>query len=467
MADDFLTIDGTRYAGWGNCPQGQALSASTRILWQSDGSVDGVGWQICTLTLLPGDVSSGTRRIGDNCGDNAGWCQAGLYCDKDDTFSGNDCMRCPCADGVSCGRGSNGDHGAAWPCGSQRGDTQDMAGCDRSDSTSCWECTSHTSSGRGVPCTWNPNTRDCKADGGDWDAGYTHSCEIALRPGDVPPGTNRLGENCGQNDGWCEAGLYCDEDGPSLNECVQCPCPDGNGGYHSCGRGSDGNSSPAWPCGSDGADVQQHILPQIDFLEAFENAGRCIAGPFFGVFHVMGDLLDVLQDADDSQVDQVCSDLVAGVRDSGVGNAVADAATDASCDMDALCATSGPAAPLCEALSMTACVLSGHDVNPCSWILNKAIDSTGDGICGGMRDTLSHVKHGACTTDASFADYARKVTAECCDEASENCEGGMPNLCNAGCSRVMLPMERACSEYLGSHPGLGNLRTTVEAAAAR
>ena len=61
------------------------------------------------------------------------------------------------------------------------------------------------------------------------------------------------------------------------------------------------------------------------------------------------------------------------------------------------------------------CMLSVHDVNPCAWILDKATDATGDRICGDLRDTLHNAKHGACTNDASFADYIRiqreKVTA--------------------------------------------------------
>ncbi len=52
-----------------------------------------------------------------------------------------------------------------------------------------------------------------------------------------------------------------------------------------------------------------------------------------------------------------------------------------------------------------------------------------------------------CSNDAEFADYATLVSNECCDEKSESCSDGLPQSCNAGCARVLVPMQRACAGY--------------------
>ena len=54
----------------------------------------------------------------------------------------------------------------------------------------------------------------------------------------------------------------------------------------------------------------------------------------------------------------------------------------------------------------------------------------------------------SCSDTTEFDSYAQQVTAECCDDKSESCRGGLPVSCNARCSLVLLPMQAACMDYL-------------------
>ena len=45
------------------------------------------------------------------------------------------------------------------------------------------------------------------------------------------------------------------------------------------------------------------------------------------------------------------------------------------------------------------------------------------------------------------------VNAECCDEASEDCTGGAPRTCNAGCAAVLEPYWRDCQSTLSQLGG--------------
>jgi len=54
--------------------------------------------------------------------------------------------------------------------------------------------------------------------------------------------------------------------------------------------------------------------------------------------------------------------------------------------------------------------------------------------------------------DVSCADVTRRsaeVTARCCDEAGEDCSGGHPHTCNAGCAAIFLPFWTDCRSALG------------------
>eukprot|EP01043_Picozoa_sp_COSAG02_P085051 COSAG02_NODE_22768_length_741_cov_0.736760_1_plen_227_part_01 len=49
----------------------------------------------------------------------------------------------------------------------------------------------------------------------------------------------------------------------------------------------------------------------------------------------------------------------------------------------------------------------------------------------------------------NMATRAQSVQARCCDEASEDCSGGYPRTCNAGCAAVFLPFWAECGSLLG------------------
>jgi hypothetical protein len=42
-----------------------------------------------------------------------------------------------------------------------------------------------------------------------------------------------------------------------------------------------------------------------------------------------------------------------------------------------------------------------------------------------------------------------QITAECCDEPTEDCSGGYPHTCNAGCAAIFLPFWTDCRSSLG------------------
>merc|ERR1711969_483936 len=54
---------------------------------------------------------------------------------------------------------------------------------------------------------------------------------------------------------------------------------------------------------------------------------------------------------------------------------------------------------------------------------------------------------------ADLAARATEITAECCDEPSEDCTGGTPHTCNAGCAAIFLPFWAECRSALGEDSG--------------
>eukprot|EP01051_Picozoa_sp_SAG22_P010911 SAG22_NODE_1012_length_6040_cov_4.791449_5_plen_335_part_01 len=71
-----------------------------------------------------------------------------------------------------------------------------------------------------------------------------------------------------------------------------------------------------------------------------------------------------------------------------------------------------------------------------------------------------------CDTSATLAAQCGRVSAECCDEASEVCSDGFPATCNAGCAAVLLPVTAACRAYLArTQPQSNQIRDMLLAAA--
>jgi hypothetical protein len=65
---------------------------------------------------------------------------------------------------------------------------------------------------------------------------------------------------------------------------------------------------------------------------------------------------------------------------------------------------------------------------------------------GGHRRSLQG-SGGQC---GNMATRAQSVQARCCDDASEDCSGGYPHTCNAGCAAVFLPFWVECGSLLGN-----------------
>jgi hypothetical protein len=68
-----------------------------------------------------------------------------------------------------------------------------------------------------------------------------------------------------------------------------------------------------------------------------------------------------------------------------------------------------------------------------------------------------------CTSYPEFMTYSQEVTAACCDDAAgAPCVAGMPTACSDACADVLVPMQQACSEFLG----MIGMQDTVNAATA-
>ena len=65
---------------------------------------------------------------------------------------------------------------------------------------------------------------------------------------------------------------------------------------------------------------------------------------------------------------------------------------------------------------------------------HRRVQAGGDGYGGSCGDAAGH---------------SAQITAECCDEASEDCTGGYPHTCNAGCAAIFLPFWTDCRSALG------------------
>eukprot|EP01052_Picozoa_sp_SAG31_P012251 SAG31_NODE_712_length_12660_cov_9.298463_5_plen_515_part_00 len=73
-----------------------------------------------------------------------------------------------------------------------------------------------------------------------------------------------------------------------------------------------------------------------------------------------------------------------------------------------------------------------------------------------------------CTTLADFAQRTAQVTNECCDELDEDCDDGIPKICNAGCAAILLPMRASCnSGFLASGGPLQAATELLDRAAAQ
>ena len=63
-------------------------------------------------------------------------------------------------------------------------------------------------------------------------------------------------------------------------------------------------------------------------------------------------------------------------------------------------------------------------------------------------------REGTCMGGQALQRRSDAVTAECCDQPSEDCSGGMPKTCNAGCAHIMLPFWDDCARQLGTSADL-------------
>ena len=138
-----------------------------------------------------------------------------------------------------------------------------------------------------------------------------------------------------------------------------------------------------------------------------------------------------------------------------------------------------PKHPRCSSLlpptdtqARTACPLAcgACDAGPCSpspcqngGTCREAEVSTGHRRLQGAGDGDGYGGSGACTS-STVAARSDLVTAECCDEPTEDCSGGAPATCNSDCAAVLVPYLEDCQNVLRSSGGGSALVKTLQSA---
>jgi hypothetical protein len=93
-------------------------------------------------------------------------------------------------------------------------------------------------------------------------------------------------------------------------------------------------------------------------------------------------------------------------------------------------------------------------------------DSSGGGLSTTQPATVIW-QSTTCATSDDFIARASDITAECCDEPTEDCADGHPSICNAGCAAVLLPVRASCAAgFLSTGENLKPLRDALDVGAA-
>ena len=72
---------------------------------------------------------------------------------------------------------------------------------------------------------------------------------------------------------------------------------------------------------------------------------------------------------------------------------------------------------------------------------------------GGRRLQADSYGTGGKCSATDLASQSEAINRECCDEPAEDCSGGYPHTCNAGCAALLLPFWRDCRGALGKDSG--------------
>lgn len=70
-----------------------------------------------------------------------------------------------------------------------------------------------------------------------------------------------------------------------------------------------------------------------------------------------------------------------------------------------------------------------------------------------------------CGSEQELVARCAEVTAECCDEPSEVCTGGMPTACNAGCANLLLGVRDDCATMLSAGGAFAQIKRLLDQAA--
>lgn len=149
--------------------------------------------------------------------------------------------------------------------------------------------------------------------------------------------------------------------GPNGGSTTEDHCPDDSCRYAYDGECDDGSTGGTMYCtaGTDCTDCHNCPTPgapdntsPIDFLE---HTISCVADGAGAMIRSAKTLLTALQSVHENDIEGVCRDLVGQLTGRAAGR----------CSIGQLCTAMGPAAEICDAISIGVCVLSDAASNPC------------------------------------------------------------------------------------------------------
>ena len=107
----------------------------------------------------------------------------------------------------------------------------------------------------------------------------------------------------------------------------------------------------------------------------------------------------------------------------------------------------------CEACEPSPCdAMPCHNGGTCAES-EPAAPAGGDGHRRAQGDGYGPGRDTACSTPTQLSARSAEVTAECCDEADEDCSGGAPRTCHADCATILPAYVADCSAAVAQRKG--------------
>ena len=155
-------------------------------------------------------------------------------------------------------------------------------------------------------------------------------------------------------------------------------------------------------------------------------------------------------------LDERVNGLLVGSRDVGTGDAVRSSTEPKWRRAQGAAPTAGPDPSVGENVkiikrSVVRCDSQGSTAADGTFDYSQCADSA-FATCNAvacMGHTAGHRRAQSVGTCGDLTSRTEEITAECCDEPSEDCTGGYPHTCNSGCAALFLPFWDDCRSLLG------------------